>query len=225
MMRVDDARVSKFETALSKLVVSDQNFKRRQVPKNYAAVDKTTFVVLHPQQSALKLFSASSTCGAKPGKLGVVRNVMRSKEEHEALIRCKDKDKVSSMQGDDGGTSSTGKSASNREDPLVQLLQEVRDALKQSNTVNSSLSPTANSAVSSVISPNESVNNVGSTIIAQASLSSDAAQDDNLKVPERDYLNFKMPGSGNVVAHLSVRSNIMRTQDGGSIQFHHNLFN
>ena len=75
MMRVDDARVSKFETALSKLVVSDQNFKRRQVPKNYAAVDKTTFVVLHPQQSALKLFSASSTCGARPGKLGVARNV------------------------------------------------------------------------------------------------------------------------------------------------------
>jgi hypothetical protein len=74
MMKVHDARVSEFETALSKLVVSHQNFKCRQLPKTYGG-DKTAFVVVHPQQSALELFSASSTCGARPGKLGVARNV------------------------------------------------------------------------------------------------------------------------------------------------------
>jgi uncharacterized protein YidB (DUF937 family) len=158
-MKVDDARVSEFETALSKLVESDQNFKWREWTKTCGG-DKTAFIVAHLKQSALEQFSVSSTCGAKPGKLGVVLNVMRSKEEKEALIGGKDKGKASSMQGDDGGMSSAGKSASNREEALVQLLQEVRDALKQS-TVNSNLSSTANSAVSSAIGPNESVSNVG----------------------------------------------------------------
>ena len=127
------------------------------------------------------------------------------------------------MQGDDGGISSAGKSASNREDALVQLLQEVRDALK-SNTVNSNLSYTANSVVSSVIGPDESASKVSSTIIAQAALSGESAVYDNLQAPERDCLNFKMPGSGNMVAHSSIRSNVMRTPEGKSIQFHPNLF-
>ena len=94
---------------------------------------------------------------------------VRSKEEHEALICGKDKDEASSMQDDDGGMSSAGKCALNREDVLVQLLQEVRDTLKQSNTANPGQSPTAsNSVVSSVIGPNESVSNVGSMILNSA---------------------------------------------------------
>ena len=68
----------------------------------------------------LEQFSASSTCGAKPGKLGVVLNVAQSKEEKEALIRGKDKDKASSKQEDDGGMSSAAQSASHREEVLVQ---------------------------------------------------------------------------------------------------------
>ena len=105
----------------------------------------------------------------------------------------------------------------------MKLLQEVRDALK-SNTVNPNLSYTANSAVSSVIGPDESASKVSSTIIAQAALSGESAVYDNIQAPERDCLNFKMPGSGNMMANSSIRSNVMRTPEGKSIQFHPNLF-
>jgi hypothetical protein len=221
VLRVDDARTNAFETELSKLVASDQNFKWRRLPK-LPTGDKTSFIVVHPKQSVLEQLSASSTCGAKPTKLGVVLNIVRSKEEKDAILRGKDKDKASSKQEDDGGMSSAGQSASHREEVLVQLMQEVRDALK-SNAVNPNLSCTANSAVSSVIGPDASASQVGSTIIAQAALSGESAVYDNRQAPERDCLNFKMPGSGNMVANSSIRSNVMRTPEGRPLQFHPNL--
>ena len=93
----------------------------------------------------------------------------------------------------------------------------------KSNTVNPNLSYTANSAVSSVIGPDASASQVGSTIIAQAALSGESAVYDNRQAPERDCLNFKMPGSGNMVANSSIRSNVMRTPEGRPLQFHPNL--
>ena len=131
-------------------------------------------IVVHPVKFELESFSTSEECrkcGATPNHLGVRPNVDISKE-HNALVKEIDKNSRSRRYRAVAATQEPT-SATNREDVLLSLMQEVCDALKKSS-LTAWTTPLANSVVASSISPNDiasmigSQNSQNSTVLAQA---------------------------------------------------------
>jgi hypothetical protein len=197
VMKVNQASVLKFEKLLSSRADMTK-FIWRKLPNKYG--DSTMFVVVHPVRFELESFSNSEecrNCGATPGRLGVRLNVDISKEERDALIKELDKNsrsrKYSAVVATQEPTSAT-----NREDILLSLVQELRDVLKQSNLTASTQS-LANSVVASSIGPNDSASMIGSqnsqnsTVLAQAA--NTGFQDSNTSITGRPPM-FQQPHTG-----------------------------
>ena len=117
------------------------------------------FIVIHPVKFELESFSTSEECrkcGATPSLLGVRPNVETSKEERDALLREIDKNSRLRKHGAVAATREPA-TATNREEALLSLMQEVRDAMKQSRaSLAASTQPLANSVIASSIGPNDS---------------------------------------------------------------------
>ena len=99
-------------------------------------------------------------------------NVETSKEERDALLREIDKNSRLRKHGAVAATREPA-TATDREEALLSLMQEVRDSLKQSS-LTALTQPLANLVIASSIGPNDSASMIGSqnsqnsTVLAQA---------------------------------------------------------
>ena len=125
-------------------------------------------------------------------------NVETSKEARDALIREIDKNSRLRKHGAEAETREPATTA-NREEALLLLMQELRDALKQSSLV-ASTQPLANSVVASSISPNDSASMIGSqnsqnnTVLAQAVNTQDAHHNHTHNAGRKPM--FQQPNTG-----------------------------
>ena len=159
------------------------------------------FIVVHPVKFELESFSTSDecrTCGATPNRLGVRPNVETSKEERDALLREIDKNSRLRKHGAVAATREPA-TATDREEALLSLMQEVRDALKQSS-LTALTQPLANLVIASSIGPNDSASMIGSqnsqnnTVLAQAVNTQDTHHDRTHNARRQPM--FQQPNTG-----------------------------